>query len=319
MRIRIRRIFSGVLIVVHILLIFASVFMMTHTSYVLSSESCESWFGCTPQEFLDPASERDDCMTDFSPFAYVDRTGNLSLWLTKKQEQAFGGFLKQSIENSVRNFNVDVSFDNLTVTVYRNFETLSEDLNMGLECVLGLQLYCTINPTDQDICFIQKDWATGEMLYTLLFKSTDDDEAVWNFILESEHQQYEKEVNIAISQYYSDYMLLHDFDVYKGDLLASTYILIQLEDPSRGEIVLLRYGITENNGEFMPDCRTVQEGLKANVLYTDEHGFYDFCLRFALTNDRVTVPANSYACETVIINGVKHWFYVDYIEVIPKS
>ena len=133
---------------------------------VISADECEDVLGCTAEEFFDKELDFYNEVGDFRKRARINKQGDLVLRLTQVQANAWCLSLQEDVRNAEKQYNIEVSDDYSTITIYGYKETVYRDVVKAQELEAKNVLIRSFKRQDYLCNLIIKDGLTGKIVWS---------------------------------------------------------------------------------------------------------------------------------------------------------
>lgn len=133
---------------------------------VIPADECEDVLGCTAEEFFDKELDFYNEVGDFRKRARINKQGDLVLRLTQVQANAWCLSLQEDVRNAEKQYNIEVSDDYSTITIYGYKETVYRDLVKAQELEAKNVLIRSFKRQDYLCNLIIKDGLTGKIVWS---------------------------------------------------------------------------------------------------------------------------------------------------------
>lgn len=153
-------------IVLGIILIGVSFDFLSTGQLVIPADECEDVLGCTAEEFFDKELDFYNEVGDFRKRARINKQGDLVLRLTQVQANAWCLSLQEDVRNAEKQYNIEVSDDYSTITIYGYKETVYRDVVKAQELEAKNVLIRSFKRQDYLCNLIIKDGLTGKIVWS---------------------------------------------------------------------------------------------------------------------------------------------------------
>lgn len=133
---------------------------------VIPADECEDVLGCTAEEFFDKELDFYNEVGDFRKRARINKQGDLVLRLTQVQANAWCLSLQEDVRNAEKQYNIEVSDDYSTITIYGYKETVYRDVVKAQELEAENVLIRSFKRQDYLCNLIIKDGLTGKIVWS---------------------------------------------------------------------------------------------------------------------------------------------------------
>ncbi len=152
-------------VILVIVLVVVSFNLLSRGRLIIQADACEDVFGCTVEEFFDKDFDFYNKVGDFRKTSRINRQGDLVLRLTQTQANTLCLYLQEDVRNAEKQYNIEVSDDYSTITIYGYKETVYQDAVKAM--LLGEKTVVIRALKGQDfLCnFVIKEGSTGKDLW----------------------------------------------------------------------------------------------------------------------------------------------------------
>ncbi|GEM_PF-6754825 len=129
---------------------------------------------------------------------------------------------------------------------------------------------------------------------------------------DSDISDFEKKLSRAVTLHYEDAIILDYFNLYKDEIFVDSLGLIV----ENNCIHLVEIVFSDNSQTV--DILSIEEDLDLGEYYCLKSPVSEYYLGFVLTQSEIA-DADAYRVRELKVNNNKYLFFVDYIEIVPKT
>ena len=147
---------------------------LSRSELVVPAGACKDVFGCTEEEFFDKEFDFYNKVGDFRKTSRINKQGDLVLRLTLTQANTLCLYLQEEVHNAEEEYNISVSDDYSTITIYGYKETVYKDAVKAMSIGQKAITIRTLKGKDYLCNYVIKDGATGKDLWIDGVNSPDE-------------------------------------------------------------------------------------------------------------------------------------------------
>lgn len=282
----------------------------------LTSYGCEKLFNCPPEDFNEYTIDLFKNTKDFKQNVYVDDQRNLWLTLSKSQYNKLYDFIVDTIyEKAGDNIVINSDFTNVTILGY--YETVYNDVKISYDILEYIQILNILNHSSEEFSveYILKDGITNKVMYSVNYPNTliDIDVTVDTFHSSANKPFYDK-LNETLLSNYNNYEIVDCFGVYKDDIFIESICIVKTNEFFD---VLTIYSYNDEHEKLYVDKYATN--IVSNIYYQVKSPVTQYYIGFVVCESENDVPENIYKTVELYTENSTWYFYIDYVETIPRN